>query len=104
MTEKIQINLRLQEDTIKKLKEEAKKRNRSLNNFLEVIINQQLLEEQFINDAKKEVIENRKDTFSENIKMTKFTEEIIVTYSRYFKMSYEETLELLIRIADFKLQ
>lgn len=104
MTDKIQINLRLPEETIKRLKIEAQEKSRSLNNFLEVMVNKQLLEKKFIEDTKKEIKENRKDTFPENIHMTKFTEEIIVTYSRYFKMSYEETLELLIRIADFKLQ
>lgn len=35
MTDKIQINLRLKEDLLKKVKEEAKKENRSVNNYIE---------------------------------------------------------------------
>ena len=42
MTEKIQINLRLPEDVIKKLKAEAEKQKRSVNNLLEVIIDDYL--------------------------------------------------------------
>ncbi len=38
MTNKIQINLRLPEDVIKQLKDEAEKQKRSVNNLLEVII------------------------------------------------------------------
>ena len=42
MTEKIQVNLRLPEEVIKKLKAEAEKQKRSLNNLLEVIIDEYL--------------------------------------------------------------
>ncbi len=42
MTEKIQINLRLPEEVIKKLKVEAEKQKRSVNNLLEVIIDEYL--------------------------------------------------------------
>ena len=42
MTEKIQINLRLPEEVIKQLKEEAEKQKRSVNNLLEVIIDEYL--------------------------------------------------------------
>ena len=42
MTEKIQVNLRLPEDVIKQLKEEAEKQKRSVNNLLEVIIDEYL--------------------------------------------------------------
>ncbi len=42
MTNKIQVNLRLQEDVIKKLKAEAEKQKRSMNNLLEVIIDEYL--------------------------------------------------------------
>jgi len=42
MTEKIQINLRLPENVIKKLKAEAEKQKRSVNNLLEVIIDDYL--------------------------------------------------------------
>lgn len=42
MTDKIQVNLRLPEEVIKQLKEEAKKQKRSLNNLLEVIIDEYL--------------------------------------------------------------
>ena len=38
MTEKIQINLRLKPEMIKKLKEEAEKEQRSVNNLIEVIL------------------------------------------------------------------
>lgn len=44
MTEKIQVNLRLPEDVIKQLKEEAEKQKRSVNNLLEVIIDEYLKE------------------------------------------------------------
>lgn len=42
MTEKIQVNLRLPEDVIKQLKAEAEKQKRSVNNLLEVIIDEYL--------------------------------------------------------------
>ena len=42
MTEKIQINLRLPESVIQKLKAEAEKQKRSVNNLLEVIIDDYL--------------------------------------------------------------
>ncbi|MBQ6893543.1 MAG: Arc family DNA-binding protein [Clostridia bacterium] len=42
MTEKIQVNLRLPEEVIKQLKEEAAKQKRSVNNLLEVIIDEYL--------------------------------------------------------------
>lgn len=42
MTNKIQINLRLPEDVIKQLKEEAETQKRSMNNLLEVIIDEYL--------------------------------------------------------------
>ena len=42
LTEKIQINLRLQQETINKLKNEAKKQKRSVNNLIEVIIDEYL--------------------------------------------------------------
>ncbi len=42
MTEKIQINLRLPEEVIKQLKTEAEKQKRSVNNLLEVIIDEYL--------------------------------------------------------------
>lgn len=42
MTEKIQVNLRLPEEVIKKLKTEAEKQKRSVNNLLEVIIDEYL--------------------------------------------------------------
>ncbi len=42
MTEKIQINLRLPEKVIKQLKVEAEKQKRSVNNLLEVIIDEYL--------------------------------------------------------------
>lgn len=42
MTEKIQINLRLQKETIIKLKKEAQKQKRSVNNLIEVIIDEYL--------------------------------------------------------------
>jgi len=42
MTEKIQVNLRLPEDVIKQLKVEAEKQKRSVNNLLEVIIDEYL--------------------------------------------------------------
>ena len=38
MTEKIQVNLRLQQETLNRLKAEAEKQKRSMNNMLEVII------------------------------------------------------------------
>ena len=42
MTEKIQINLRLPEGVIQQLKAEAEKQKRSVNNLLEVIIDEYL--------------------------------------------------------------
>ena len=42
MTDKIQVNLRLPEDVIEELKKEAKKQKRSVNNLLEVIIDEYL--------------------------------------------------------------
>ena len=42
MTNKIQVNLRLPEDVIKQLKAEAEKQKRSVNNLLEVIIDEYL--------------------------------------------------------------
>lgn len=42
MTDKIQVNLRLPEEVIKQLKQEAEKQKRSLNNLLEVIIDEYL--------------------------------------------------------------
>ncbi len=42
MTEKIQVNLRLPEEFIKQLKEEAERQKRSVNNLLEVIIDEYL--------------------------------------------------------------
>ena len=42
MTDKIQVNLRLPEAVIQPLKEEAKKQKRSVNNLLEVIIDEYL--------------------------------------------------------------
>ena len=38
LTEKIQINLRLKKETIDKLKEQAEKEKRSVNNLIEVMI------------------------------------------------------------------
>ena len=42
MTDKIQVNLRLPEEVIKQLKEEAENQKRSVNNLLEVIIDEYL--------------------------------------------------------------
>ncbi|MBQ5739893.1 MAG: Arc family DNA-binding protein [Oscillospiraceae bacterium] len=42
MTDKIQVNLRLPEDVIVQLKAEAEKQKRSMNNLLEVIIDEYL--------------------------------------------------------------
>ena len=42
MTDKIQVNLRLPESVIKQLKAEAEKQKRSVNNLLEVIIDEYL--------------------------------------------------------------
>lgn len=42
MTNKIQVNLRLPEEVIKQLKAEAVKQKRSVNNLLEVIIDEYL--------------------------------------------------------------
>lgn len=42
MTDKIQVNLRLPEAVVKQLKEEAEKQKRSVNNLLEVIIDEYL--------------------------------------------------------------
>ncbi|MBO5912767.1 MAG: Arc family DNA-binding protein [Clostridia bacterium] len=44
MTNKIQVNLRLTEDVISKLKAEAENQKRSVNNLLEVIIDKYLKE------------------------------------------------------------
>lgn len=38
MTDKIQINLRVKEEMLKRIKEQAKKENRSINNFIENVI------------------------------------------------------------------
>ncbi len=46
MTDKIQVNLRLPEDVIQQLKEEATKQKRSVNNLLEVIIDEYLQKQQ----------------------------------------------------------
>jgi len=45
MTNKIQVNLRLQPEVIEKLKIEAEKQKRSVNNLLEVIIDEYLEKE-----------------------------------------------------------
>jgi hypothetical protein len=45
MTSKIQINLRLQPEVIEKLKKTAEKQKRSVNNLLEVIIDEYLEKE-----------------------------------------------------------
>ena len=42
LTDKIQVNLRLHEEVIKELKAEAEKQKRSVNNLLEVIIDEYL--------------------------------------------------------------
>ncbi len=42
MTDKIQVNLRLPQEVIDKLKTEAEKQKRSVNNLLEVIIDEYL--------------------------------------------------------------
>ncbi|MBQ3183586.1 MAG: Arc family DNA-binding protein [Clostridia bacterium] len=42
MTEKIQVNLRLPKEVIEQLKAEAERQKRSLNNLLEVIIDEYL--------------------------------------------------------------
>ncbi len=42
MTKKVQVNLRLHEEVIKQLKEQATKQKRSVNNLLEVIIDEYL--------------------------------------------------------------
>ena len=42
MTEKIQVNLRLPEEVVRQLKAEAEKQKRSVNNLLEVIIDEYL--------------------------------------------------------------
>ena len=46
MTNKIQVNLRLPEEVIKQLKDEAEKQKRSVNNLLEVIIDEYLQKQQ----------------------------------------------------------
>ena len=46
MTDKIQVNLRLPEAVVKQLKEEAEKQKRSVNNLLEVIIDEYLKKQQ----------------------------------------------------------
>lgn len=45
MTNKIQINLRLQPEIIEQLKKEAEKQKKSVNNLLEVIIEEFLAKE-----------------------------------------------------------
>ena len=42
MTDKIQVNLRLPKEVIEQLKNEAKQQKRSLNNLLEIIIDEYL--------------------------------------------------------------
>ncbi len=42
MTNKVQVNLRLPEEVIQQLKTEAEKQKRSVNNLLEVIIDEYL--------------------------------------------------------------
>ncbi|MCH5300425.1 MAG: Arc family DNA-binding protein [Ruminococcus sp.] len=42
MTDKIQVNLRLHKEVVLELKKKAKKQKRSLNNLLEVIIDEYL--------------------------------------------------------------
>ena len=42
MTNKVQVNLRLPEEVIQQLKAEAEKQKRSVNNLLEVIIDEYL--------------------------------------------------------------
>lgn len=42
LTDKKQINLRLKENKIKELKEQAEKENRSVNNMIEVMIDEYL--------------------------------------------------------------
>ena len=42
MTEKVQVSLRLHEDVIQQLKKEAERQKRSVNNLLEVIIDEYL--------------------------------------------------------------
>ncbi len=42
MTNKIQVNLRLHREVVNQLKEEAEKQKRSVNNLLEVIIDEYL--------------------------------------------------------------
>ena len=42
MTNKVQVNLRLPEEVIQQLKAEAEKQKRSMNNLLEVIIDEYL--------------------------------------------------------------
>ena len=54
MTDKIQVNLRLPKDVIEKLKTEAQKQKRSVNNLLEVII------DEYINRKEKNLWTNRK--------------------------------------------
>lgn len=46
MREKIQVNLRLPEEVILQIKEEAKRQKRSMNNLLEVIIEEYLKKQQ----------------------------------------------------------
>ena len=42
MTDKVQVSLRLHEEVIQQLKKEAEKQKRSVNNLLEVIIDEYL--------------------------------------------------------------
>lgn len=42
MTDKVQVNLRLPREVIKKLKAEAEKQKRSVNNLLELVIEEYL--------------------------------------------------------------
>ena len=52
MREKIQVNLRLPEEVILQIKEEAKRQKRSMNNLLEVIIEEYLKKQQEFLDIK----------------------------------------------------
>ena len=54
MTNKIQINLRLNQETIDRLRAEAEKQKRSMNNMLEVIIEEYLENRQAKNNTVSE--------------------------------------------------
>ncbi len=54
MTNKIQINLRLNQETIDRLRAEAEKQKRSMNNMLEVIIEEYLESRQAKNNTVSE--------------------------------------------------